>query len=100
MPQCPLPVPSHLPCLLPRSVLRQLPWSDVQQVWDVRNKVLAGERPDILSACLKRDTEERCLPVGFARLAQECWDGVPDRRPLFADAVDRLKSMRGTLGVI
>ncbi len=41
----------------------------------------------------RRETFPLDTPEGYAQLAQQCWDGTPDKRPTVNEAIHLLKSM-------
>ncbi len=42
-----------------------------------------------------RETFPLGTPEGYAQLAQQCWDGTPDKRPTVDEAIRHLKAMDG-----
>jgi hypothetical protein len=81
----------------PRSTLSKLPWYHVDQAWTIRDKVLAGERPDIVAACNQSDAEGRHLPQVFVTVVKRSWSAEPQSRPPFDEIVRMLSSAAETL---
>lgn len=71
---------------------RQLPWHHVLRIWDVRDSVLAGERPP-LSDLIRTDADGRQLPDVYVQLMQACWAPLARDRPAFREAVVCLRAM-------
>lgn len=61
-------------------VTQEVPYSFVQQAWEVASYVISGKRLPIPS-----DT-----PVMVAELIKKCWGQVPEERPTFDDVVKEL----------
>lgn len=87
----------HFCTHMPRSTPSKLPWYHVDQAWTIRDKVLAGDRPDIVAACNQPDAEERHLPQVFVTVVKRAWSAEPQARPPFDEIVRMLSSAAETL---
>ncbi len=71
---------------------RQLPWHHVHKIWEVRDSVVAGQRPPV-SDVRRTDAHGRQLPDSYAQLMQACWAPLARDRPPFREAVVSLRAM-------
>jgi len=74
---------------------RASPWGDIQSsgikfVTELRERVVAGERPTPPPTTANP-------PDGFAALMQECWDAAPKKRPNFRAIIARVGRIRRTV---